>query len=171
IVADAHGRPYGVDGYREGGADAYWQHLVDLRAVRSRRDQLLDAVARSSGQQKLRAAKDALSLLQENDLLTYYQDMLAEWLESANKLDTGNAAGYGELFFEACWVVRVVKVDPKATQELTRLVAEFEEWKKKNRFKDPDRAARLHLLASLVFVKLDNEERALDYIRQALECN
>ncbi|HEV3119309.1 MAG TPA: trypsin-like peptidase domain-containing protein [Gemmataceae bacterium] len=169
ILTDAQGRPYGVDGYRQGGVEAYWQRIMKARVQLRQRDELFARVNGTEGLRKLQAAQFALKLLEDNDLVIYYGDLLAEWSAAAEEIDPRNAAGHAEVFFEASWVVRVISSDPKEAQELKQLLGDFDHWKRRNRFKDANRAAQLHLLAAVVCFKLNDEENALDYVRQASE--
>src|SRR5262249_55799496 len=56
--------------------------------------------------------------------------------------------------------------------EVARLIGLLDDWKKRNRFKDRNLAARLHLVAAKFLMSADENqgERAALYLKQGLEC-
>src|SRR5205823_5350769 len=91
IMADAKGRAYARDGYRNGGVQEYLRGIEGHQAVRTQRDQLLDAVENAQGLSKLRAAVRVVDFLSDKHVAHYYSALFTEFAELARSLDPANA--------------------------------------------------------------------------------
>jgi hypothetical protein len=90
FLADATGRPYAVTGYRNISASAYANHLLELRAIRERRDRYFAAAkSAASGGERVAMLSRALREMDDAILLQHYN---AELLE-LRKLDPGDSTG------------------------------------------------------------------------------
>jgi hypothetical protein len=165
VLADAEGRHYGVMGYQEGGADKYRADLVKLQEVRARRDQLFAAIAKVGGVAQLVAAGDALTFLQERDLVHHHLPLLEDWLKLASQLDPCNQEGHVEFFFESLWQAQAAGT---SAQEMIAHAGRLDDWKKKYAFQDPNRAGRLHLVAGFMLARAGWPELALPYFKDGL---
>ncbi len=168
VLTDARGQPYAKEGYKEGGANKYLDRLAELQKRREQRDRLLEAVTAARGADKLQAAKEALKFLGENDLVGFYGSLLSEWLELARKFDAKNERGFNECFFEVDWLMQVVRSDSKDANRLVERVGLLADWKKRCKFKDANRGARLHLIAAKLLYNADKDEEAVKYLQEAL---
>lgn len=167
VLTDAQGQPYGQLGYHEVGPEKYLELLEELKKQRLKRDELFKAVAAANGLEKLAAAKETIDHLRETGFLDFYGTMVEEWVQLARRDDPRNEHGYGEVFFEVDWMARARKTKTPAAR--TELVASLAAWKKAASFKDPDRAATLHLYAARLLVAAD-PLAAMDQVRTAADC-
>jgi S1-C subfamily serine protease len=165
VLADARGKPYAYESYQQGGAAAYLDRLVQLREVRKERDRLLAQVEKADGADKLAAAREALAFLQEHELVTAYQPLVADWADLARAQDPGNAKGKVEEFFEAEWVGKARRAGGDAAK-VTEAVAGLDGWKKQFRFKDVNRAARLHLAAAHLLAQTEQHDAAMRLLKE-----
>lgn len=89
ILADAQGRPYAQTGYQAGGAEAYVEHLTQLRAVRQQRDTHLAAAEKLEGLPRARKLDEAMSVLAPKLITIGYANIVDEIIA----LDPNNEAG------------------------------------------------------------------------------
>jgi S1-C subfamily serine protease len=169
VLADAQGRPYAFDGYLQGGPDVYGEHLAQHQAFRCQRDQLLSAVTQAAGPAQLDKAKETLQFLLQNKLLPFYEPLLQEWETLARRHDGKNERGDYEFFFEMAWMCRLAKVNGEKAGELLELVNQLNAWKQMCRFRDADRAIRLHVLAGRLLAMAGKPEEGIAYVRAARE--
>lgn len=89
VLADAAGRPYAKTGYREGGAEAYLEHLAELTLVRERRDAAFARAEEAEGTERARALDEGLAEIPPSWLVPAY----VPELERIVALDADGAAG------------------------------------------------------------------------------
>lgn len=160
VLADAQGRPFGVEGYVPGGVDAFTGRLSRWRQVKAARDEAFARVDAAQGTEKLKAVLKAVAVLEGMDrelggmgLTRFYEPVLAEWVDAAEKADPGNAAGDLEVVFSALWTARMEAARRAAGEKpLDELLARLDEWTKTFKFKDPDRAVTHYLRMAQVLV-------------------
>jgi S1-C subfamily serine protease/thioredoxin-related protein len=169
VLADAQGRPYAFEGYLEGGPDKYCACLAQYQAFRRQRDQLLGAVTQVAGPAQLDAGKAALQFLVQNNLFLYYGPLLHEWETLAQTHDGKNERGDYERFFEMAWLYQLSKVSGEKASEWLDLVKQLDQWKQTCRFRDADRAVRLHVLAGRLLAVAGKPLEAIAYVYQARE--
>lgn len=171
MVADAQGRPYALHNYSGNGAAAgqrYLAELLDLRKFREQRDQLFADIDKAQGGARLNAAQNALGFLKKRSLVGFYRPQLEEWSKLADTHDPKNEQGLAEVFFEADWWPRAIKAEANVAEGLKTVTA-LDGWKNAHgRFKDGDRAARLHLRAGQLLAAAGKFEDALGYIQDGL---
>ena len=153
VLADAQGRPYGVQGYVHGGVSAFLQHVRRHQAARQRRDRAMASVQSAAGTAKLAAIRGCLDVLEENDLLPFYSDVLKEWTQMALSFDPRNQHGVYERVFQCRWMAQLQGLDKEDEQGLVRLAAALDNWKRQCDFRDPERGAVLHLLAGVCLLQ------------------
>lgn len=171
VLADVEGRPYVVlDGYNDDGGQNYLSRLSTLHEEKAVRDDLLAAVDAATGEAKLDAALKAAEWIGENYVASFFDKEIKQWLALAQQFDPDNAKGKHEAFFELQWMTRLIKAnideDARATQDI---VAELDNWVRTRKLRDPNRGARMHLLAGMTSAKspADLQKR----IDDALACN
>jgi S1-C subfamily serine protease len=165
VLTDSDGRPYAVTGYEEGGAAAYVASLSQLADRRSERDELFAAVTAAEGPARLAAARKALGFLKEHALRRFYPKELASWAAMAEEIDPKNARGQAEEFFAAQWLGEVEAAPEGDAAGLAKLAASLRDWQKVRKFKDPDLAAVLHLVAARSLSEAGRQEDALAVLR------
>jgi len=157
VLTDAKGRPYGCSqGFVEGGVNAFMASLARLQEIKKRRDELFATI--QSADVKVAAVHEAIELLKHHELIQFYGPTLAEWLALARRHDPQNAAGFHEVVFEAKWLLDVAQSE--TPDRVREIVEELDAWKKTCRFRDADRAARLHLAAVGLLVMLRDTDQA-----------
>lgn len=169
VLADSQGRPYAYVNYEEGDAAGFGNQLIRLQKVRTDRDQLLFAVEQAEGPAKLAAAKTAMEFLQRVQLIDahFYGPMIAEWKKLADQLDPNNEHGHQEAFFEAGLFQGIYAADKKTPEVFVNFADQLDDWKKKHKFKDANRAARLHIVGARLLAMAEKHERAFDFIKAA----
>jgi S1-C subfamily serine protease len=165
ILADAEGKPYAVAANLKIEPKEAVAQLARLRLTREKRDRLLEAAGDGKDEQKLRAAREALDFLDENELTGYYSSEIDKWAKSAAELDPKNAQLLNETFFEADFIRRLWHPEFEGQDEV---VGQLDAWKKSHQFKDANRAAWLHFLAGTVYLRLKINDSAQRYFRAGL---
>jgi S1-C subfamily serine protease len=140
------------------------------QTVRIDRDNAFREIDSAEGQARLKAIEKALALLREMKLWMYYGPAFQKWLPLAQKADPRNESAVPESLFEVSWLLRFVGTDPGQLKpkQVAEIVAELEAWKKAHPFKDPDRAAMLHLQAATLLGVTHQTAEAAKYIDAAL---
>ncbi|MDR2982452.1 MAG: thioredoxin family protein [Puniceicoccales bacterium] len=92
ILADAHGRPYAVTGYRNVGAADYARHLESLLQVREQRDQYFSAAYGTEGMSRAIMLSQGLRLMDEDVVLRHYKEELSE-LRYLDPMDATGLSG------------------------------------------------------------------------------
>ena len=92
LLTDAEGKPFARTGYREGGPDAYVEHLNELLADLKKRDAALAKAAGLEGTEKAKALAAALQALsvEKHHISTFYNDTI----EQIKTLDPNDESGY-----------------------------------------------------------------------------
>ena len=169
VLTDAQGRPFGFQGYVPGGVEEFVRALADWQTVRAQRDEVLLEVETLEDENKLKKIKRAVALLEYYRLLPYYEPTLNEWLQAAEKLDPANAKGDLEAVFGAVWLARLFIAEKKdENKRVAEIVQQLDEWKKKHKFRDRDRAAGLHAHAARALVMAEQGSAASKYIENGL---
>lgn len=94
LLADEAGRPYAATGYQEGGAEKYLEHLKELQAKKTARDEAFAAAEKAEGVDKAEAlvkALDAMSLSDEIIAASY-----GEVVKQITAADPDDKTGYGK---------------------------------------------------------------------------
>jgi len=92
VLTDASGEEYARTGYREGGPTPYVEHLNELREGKTKRDEALDAAAKSEGVEKARHLDKAMSI--EGIVVPDREDKMKQIIA----LDADNSAGLKEKY-------------------------------------------------------------------------
>jgi S1-C subfamily serine protease len=173
VLTDAEGMPYAYETYESGGVEAYCALLAKRREVRAQRDAHLKAAGVLGNDAEVEAARKAIALLEGQDrrVATLYVSLLDIWMGLAAKRDPRNQRGEAEFFFEKAWTQRFRGLDVENASEFGQLVNELDAWNKENRFKDKDRAARMHLLAGVAASCGSKSEQSGKYFKAGLGFN
>jgi S1-C subfamily serine protease len=186
VLTDPEGRPYAIEwGYDPGQAERFVAKLENHRQRRDDRDELLAAAREADGAETLPAAEAALRFLANEvegptprddgtyalGLEAFYAPLLGRWRAAADEHDPENAGGYRERFFRADWGRRARAAlagagpDPGA---LRVLAEEFDAWRARCRFLDPDVAADLLSARARLHARLGDPRGAEREARAAL---
>ncbi len=150
-LLDSKGAAFGRVPYE--ASQDYFYILPRIRDDRSERDRLFKAVEDSQGEARLKSAVAAIEWLKKKSLEGEYLEQMKTWRTLAEEADPKNAKGVQDIFIESLIKARLraAMASSKPKVELESALKDFEEWKKKTPFKDPDLAVRLHLgLASIL---------------------
>ena len=84
LLTDAEGRPYAATGYQAGGPEKYVEHLNELRAKRTVRDEAFAAADKAEGVEKAKALVAALDAMQLEEAMVanFYGDVIARIKEA-----------------------------------------------------------------------------------------
>ncbi len=89
LLCDAEGRPYAATGYQKGGPEKYVEHLNELRAKKTARDEAFAAAAKTEGPAKAKAliaALDAMGL--EPEMIANFYGGIGGEIQAADPDDT-----------------------------------------------------------------------------------
>lgn len=91
MLCDATGRPYAKTGYQRGGPEKYVEHLTELQAIRTKRDEAFAAAEKATDDAaKAKALVDGLKLLDEEIVDSSYGDVI----EKISQLDKEDKTGF-----------------------------------------------------------------------------
>jgi putative serine protease PepD len=167
LLADAGGKVYAAAKDLDSDPKRAAEQLSKLRDQRGKRDELLAAADDGTGPDKLRAAKAALDHLEEHQLTVYFPSQVQAWAKAAALADPKNESGLNEVFFEADWVRHLWGGEMESREDI---LERFDSWKNEHKFKDPNRAAWLHLLAGSLISSAQAADAAHKYYRAGLAC-
>lgn len=171
LLADAKARPSGrLEGYKHQGMEPFLKELEKLRAHRIERDRVLSNVEQAKGSAKVPAAREALDLLVKDQALNFFEPLLDEWEKLARQEDPHNEKGFSEIVFETLWMHRLSKLGQFNHADRAKHVQKLDQWKKTCRFQDPDRGARVFLVACDLLRRDGQEEAALNYVEEGMAC-
>jgi S1-C subfamily serine protease len=160
VLTDAQGLPYGAENYVPGGVSAFQSRLRRYRSVREQRDRVFGRLASANGAEKLEAVREAVELLLEHDLLTFYGERLRDWTQVVLAHDPRNERGVYELVFQGRWMGQLLSLSDDNRQGLVQLAAALDKWESQCDFQDGDRGAVLHLLAGLSLLQAGKQHHA-----------
>ncbi len=88
LLMDGEGRPFARTGYQAGGPTAYVDHLKDLSAIRTARDEAFAEAEKAEGVEKAKLLVGALETMNLDDTLlgSFYDDKL-EQIKAADPAD------------------------------------------------------------------------------------
>jgi hypothetical protein len=170
VLTDSSGQPYLIEQYEPSLAPRFVEHLQDQRQRRLERDQVFAAVGQGEPIQRLDAAVRAVEWLDEHNLLGLYEGRIRQWHDLAKTHDPQNAQGKLEVLFESLWFVQLRETAENQPEGLARTVEALKTWSRDRTFVDPDRGARMNLVAAGLLTKLELVEQALPYIERGLAC-
>jgi S1-C subfamily serine protease len=167
VLADARGKPYAIERDWEDGFGNVGSLLEKRQADRAERDSLLAGATAGDDNLRLDAAAKVVQWLTDRKLLTPYEPEISQWMSVAERVDPNNAAGRLEPFFEAHWMLNLLDIDEDDRFEMDAAVKAMTPWVAARKFVDPDRGARLHLIASRLLMRMDKQDDALVHIERA----
>lgn len=166
-LADDQGRAYFLKREWNDGFGATPSKIAEWSKLKTERDALLAAAGQAADPAQLAAAATATKWLQEKHLARTYQARIDEWYQGAQKVDPTNERGQLEVLFESHWALQVGSLDSDDSAAVQRLMQEFNDWEARP-FQDPDRGARLRIVAAQMFETLKRPTDALKQIELAL---
>ena len=169
VMADKAGLPYGRLGYEPGGVDQFLNQATAVQEIRDQRDALVEEVRLSLGAEKVAAARRTLQLLAALEFVTPYADLFQSWYDESQQSDAANAQGHQEAFFEIVWMTTIEGVREGDRQRLAQVIAQLDTWKQNQKFKDANRAGRMHVQAALA---VQHDVKAVErYAEEGLPTN
>lgn len=147
VMADAQGRAYCLVRKLDRGFDKLAADLAQWQSRKAERDVLLAGARTGTAEDQLAAAAKAIAWLEKNELWTLYRDDMAQWLKLAEQVDPENKKAILEAFFEPNWYIHASAVSSRDDESARKVAAELEPWFNR-KFQDPDRGAKLHLVAA-----------------------
>ncbi len=161
FVTDAKGRPYGVaKDFTPGGGTQFLSQLAEIARASETRNQLLADVESASGAAKLDAAVAAVKWLDERDLTRFFKDEYRSWLPLGQQFDATNADGKFEVIFAADFFARIRTAMHESRAQIPGIVQELMSWKNGRTFRDKNRAAGMHMLASAAMISAGSRDEA-----------
>jgi hypothetical protein len=172
-LLDPQGRPYAIaEAYESQTGQELLADIDAWKAQREERDRFFATIDALAGRERLDAAVAAVNWLRERNLTRFYGERFRQWEEIALREDPGNAVGDYEVLYEASWMVRLITANRNNDPALVeQVVSDFDAWRQKIEFHDPDRAARMHLVAAASMYQIDRQEEASRHIERALKEN
>jgi S1-C subfamily serine protease len=167
VLADAQARPFFIKRQWDDGLGTPKAELREWLKQRAERDRQLAAAEMGEGAARLAAAAKATEWLQEKELWRFYGEEFGRWLQVAQQADPQNAAGELEKFFEPKWLVHLVDADKSDARAIGAVTAQLDPWIER-KFKDADRAVRLHMLAAQMLLHVDRQDDAARHMAQAV---
>src|SRR5690606_35289572 len=89
LLTDAEGLPYASTGYQDGGPEKYVEHLDELRARKTTRDESLASAEKLEGPEKAKALVAALKAMElEDATVAKFFPRVVEDIKAADPEDT-----------------------------------------------------------------------------------
>lgn len=91
LLCDEQAKPYAVTGYQPGGSAAYLEHLKELKAVRTKRDEAFSRADKAQeGADKAKALAEGLAIMEPEVVEAHYMDVVSQ----IEKLDPEDKSGF-----------------------------------------------------------------------------
>ena len=91
LLCDEQAKPYAVTGYQPGGSAAYLEHLKELKAVRTKRDEAFSRAEKAKeGADKAKALAEGLASMEPEVVEAHYMDVVSQ----IEKLDPEDKSGF-----------------------------------------------------------------------------
>lgn len=145
VLCDSEGRPYAVTGYQPGGPNEYIEHLEELRAIKTKRDEKFAAAAKAKGAERAQLLAEGLDSLIGPKLRLDPNMLLPAYISVAKEIVAADADGKAGLKEEwsnrlrfADFAARVdqlnefartnIKNVPVVFAEITKVEGEFKDF-------------------------------------------
>lgn len=158
-LADEEGRAYFLKRDWSDGFESMPSKIVEWSKLKAERDTLLAAAGQGSEQEKLAAAAKAARWLQDKDVWFSHGPEIKNWLADAQKIDSDNHSGLLEVFFELQWLLDVSDIRSDDAARVDQVISQLDPWVAR-KFQDPDRGAKLHMMAAYVLAQLERLDEA-----------
>lgn len=168
-LVDSAGVPYAMTGYQQGGAEAYMEHLDELRQRRIDRDEMMTAAEQAEGLDKAKHLDAALEAVGMELASAHYADTIEQIVE----LDPANEAGLNEKYASVLdagrlntemEAVMTMLQSGQADQAVTRVDELVEE------FTPPaETLMQMRLMQAQVRAMQGQADAALAFVDQAIE--
>jgi S1-C subfamily serine protease/thioredoxin-related protein len=171
VLADSDGLPYAEQDYMDPGHHDYIKSLQECNGKRAERDKVYEPTKKGTDEEKLAAADKFVKWLEDNHMAKLYDTKLKEWIDLADRVDPKNEKGYADKFFLAGWEPQFRDVADKDPKEILEVAEQLDKFRQKHKFKDSNRAAKLHIeVARLLDMKGDQENTAR-FLQGAKDCD
>jgi S1-C subfamily serine protease len=134
--------------------------LADWAKEKAERDALLAAAAQGSAQEQLAAAAKAVKWIQDKAVWRSYPSEVERWMTAAQQADPENKQALLEVFFEPRWFLDVVQANEEDVAAVTQVTSQLDPWIAR-KFQNPDRGAKLHLVAAQLLVGVERFEEGM----------
>ncbi|MCA9174999.1 MAG: trypsin-like peptidase domain-containing protein, partial [Planctomycetales bacterium] len=159
VGMDTEGLPFAIVG-ASGDASEFARQIEQMEELRVEHARILTNSA------TLLEARRAIDWLKEHNVLAHHRDQVLRWYTAAQREDSDNQAGQLGPFFEAMWDAESLQaLQADDASRLGKLVSVLDQWHAGKRFRDQDRAARMHLKGSFVALRMES----LDVARRLAE--
>jgi S1-C subfamily serine protease/thioredoxin-related protein len=171
VLADSDGLPYAEQDYMDPGHHDYIKSLEECNGKRAERDKVYEPTKKGTDEEKLAAADKFVRWLEDNRMAKLYDTKLKEWIDLADRVDPKNEKGFADKFFLAGWEPQFRDVADKDPKEILEVAEQLDKFRQKHKFKDGNRAAKLHIeVARLLDMKGDQENTAR-FLQGAKDCD
>ena len=167
VLADAKGRPYAVEREWANGYDDIAANLEKLAAGKELRDEMLTNAMSDDLDKKVAGAVAAVKWIVERKLVWNYREEIHNWFEVVEKQDADNAQGKLEVILEAEIFTRLRKLNPGDNVAIANTLGVLDAFLKKKKFQDPDRGAKLHLIAGQILMQSNDQEQGMAHLEKA----
>jgi hypothetical protein len=166
VVMDDKGRPFGVlEDYKIAGINAFLPLMDKWEADRKGLFELLDKVGGMPGDSVDSAlVGKVLDFLKKKNLERFYRDRIEDL---AARLRKDESRPIQKETVEK-WAQDLQRANGNP-DELKKVVAGFDQWKKKRTFQDPDLAARLHWFAAVLLGRVELRAEAAQKCKEGLD--
>jgi hypothetical protein len=167
-LADAEGRAYWVVQKWDAGFENLARQFAEWQKRKTERDELIAESKKGTPEDQLVAAIKVIEWLEEHRLWRFYAAEIGQWRKLAERVDPENKQGILESFFEPEWFLRVASVRENDGETAGKVAALLDPWIKR-KFRDPDRGAKLHLLAARMLQATRRFDEATKQMQYAVD--
>lgn len=168
VLLDEQTRPYFVQRQWDDGFGGVLDVINSNQGKRAERDRLLEAASAGDATQQLAAAEAAIEWLTDQKLVRHYPQQRAAWMNMARGADPENAAGKLEKFLEPDWLIRLSEAGQRDDEAgVLAALRDLDPWLTR-KFVDPDRGARIHMVAAQVLLAAERHDDASRHMERAV---
>jgi thioredoxin-related protein len=166
VLCDAEGRPFASTGYQEGGPEKYVEHLNELRANKSKRDESFAAADKAEGPAKAKALVAALDAMKLDDemVLSFYGDIVKQ-IKAADPKDE---SGFGkkEAAKKRLMDFQMALQDLATKQDMDGALALVDKTLKEGGF-DSEETLQMMMTRAVIFAQQNKFDEALKAVDDA----
>ena len=155
VLTDAEGVPYAIEKLADLSVDAFFSKLETLKGQRIQRDELIAATTQGDDIERLNACAEACEWLAEHEMTHFHMRLIESWLRRAEADDPENGQGLHEVIYFAHWMNQIIHAGKNAPQKQQEIAKALLDWGQERKFKDPDRAANMYLVAAQIVLAFD----------------
>lgn len=167
VLTDENGLPYAVERKWAEGFDDIAANLTKLADGKSARDEMLATARGEEIDAKVKGAVAAVKWIVERKLIWNYREDIHDWFQAVEKQDPNNAQGNFEVILEAEILTRLRTLNPGDNVAVADSLGVMDSFLKKRKFQDPDRGAKMHLLAGQILMAANDQEQGMMHLEKA----